>query len=78
MEQHKKEVQSINEEQKQGNKISKILDQNPVKRFFNYLFLSTNDKKLFHKLSQERQAKLTNDKKTFNKNNVFELDNFDF
>lgn len=71
-------IQSIEQEQKQGNKVSSLINEKPLKKFFKYLSLSKDDKNLYKSLKQKQISKIEDKKKTFDKENVFEVENYNF
>jgi hypothetical protein len=78
MQHHKPEVQSIEQEQAQGQKVISLMKEKPLKRFFKYLYLNKPDKIAYKKLRQKQRSNLDNKKKDFNKKNIFEVEHYDF
>ena len=78
MDHNKQEVQSIEQEQAQGEKVSSLMKEKRVKRFFKYLYLNKKDKSLYKKLKHKHRANLDNKKKNYDKKNIFEVENYNF
>lgn len=75
---NKQQTQSIEQEQKQGQKVSSLINEKPIKKFFKFLSLSKDDKNLYKQLKQKEQSKVENKKKTFDKRNAFEVEHYNF
>ena len=76
MEENKKT--SIDKDQKDAQKVKKILEKNKVVSSLSFLFLDKNQKTIYKTLKNKLKSELETKKENFDKNNIFEVENFNF
>ena len=72
------EKTSIDLDQKDEQKVKKILKKNKLVSNIQYLFLTKNQKQIFKSITAKQKTLLETKKAGFNKDNIFEVENFDF
>lgn len=72
------EVESIDEQQSDLSKVQSVLCLSPINRFFRYLRLTHNQKQIYKKIIQKNKQENETKKKSYNKNNIFEVDNLNY
>ncbi|MDR0985465.1 MAG: phosphate ABC transporter ATP-binding protein PstB [Mycoplasmataceae bacterium] len=72
------EEQSIEQDQSDDCKVHNVINSKLPKRWFKYLRLSKSQKRLYKKVLNENKTKVDKLKTTFDKNNIFEVEHFDF
>lgn len=70
--------QSIDEQQKLDKKLSLINEMSSFKRWSSYFKLSKDEKLEYKEFKKSKKNSLIEFKKTFDKKNIFEIDNFNF
>ena len=69
MEENKKT--SIDKDQKDAQKVKKILEKNKVVSSLSFLFLDKNQKTIYKTLKNKLKSELETKKENFDKNNIF-------
>ncbi|MDE6477160.1 MAG: hypothetical protein K2L48_03125 [Mycoplasmoidaceae bacterium] len=69
---------SIDKDQNDAQKVKKILEKNKVVAPLYYLFLDKNQKTIYKTLKNKIKNELETKKINFDKNNIFEVENFNF
>jgi hypothetical protein len=74
----KPEIESIDKQQKDASFISGLLSKPFLVRSYKYLFLNKKQKLLYRQMLNKSKKNIDDLKKNFNRDNIFEIENFNF
>lgn len=75
---YKNNTLSVDQEQYDQIKAKNAFESGRIEKIFKYIFLNSNQKKIYKKLKENQYNLLNSKKSTFNDKNIFEAYNFNF